>query len=231
MLWLQFQNLKGVLARDNLTLGSFYILDLLPLILGDTAWLIMLPLPLVCHSSNLPLLTSHNTLPKPFYLLIQNHSFTDGGAVKIYFLGQQGGFPAAGAVPALEGGDGEPGVGYPRLDFLASTRELSTVHGLRIPWIGRGTQGSPHPAPGLAQHHPMNPKMSLRELSKHLLKAELETTQHNIPVATPGIPSLAEIPPRARLGAAQAVLSFQPSVRNSRGVALPSINCIFKSFL
>lgn len=90
-----------------------------------------------------------------------------GEGVKIDLLGQQADFPSRSAVQrgaVVEQGQCHPwrpvmknqGLGYPRLDSMAFTREIPAVHRLRMPWTGRGTQGSPNPAPGSAQHHPVN---------------------------------------------------------------------------
>lgn len=161
-----------------------------------------------------------------------------GEGVKIDLLGQQEDFPSRSIVQRgapVEQGQGRSwrpvmdnqGLGYPRQNSMASTGEISAVHRLRIPWTGRGTQGSPNPSPDSAQHHLLNHNTRVRALSKHFLKAELPTTQHNIPLAKPwhSKPCWGPSQPtraRAQLRATQAALSFQPSVRNSSGAGLPS---------
>lgn len=90
-----------------------------------------------------------------------------GEGVKIDLLGQQEDFPSRSLVQhgaPVEQGQGRSwrpvmdnqGLGYPRQNSMASTGEISAVHRLRIPWTGRGTQGSPNPSPGSAQHHLLN---------------------------------------------------------------------------
>lgn len=199
----------------------------------------MLPLPLVCHSWNLPLPTSHNTLPKPFYFAHSESFLYSWRSCKDLFPW------TAGTISCSWWSRGSASLGgqwwitrcwLPQAGLYGLHKGKTFFHSPwaqnSLDWKGHTRITTSSPWLGTAPPH------ESKNVTERVVQTPLEgwagnhPTPHSCGHLLAFQALLRSLPThQGTTWGAQAVLSFQPSVRNSRGVALPSISCIFKSFL